>query len=283
MSGPERKVRRARRQWGKYRLIYADPPWLFRDKNAAKKRGAAFKYPVVKTEDLMRLDVEALADRECVIAMWGCSSMFEDALRLMKAWGFRYSTIGFWWVKTGKADAAQARLRRELRRAGMPAEEAKRYAAAVGDAGLIMPTRRYGQGGTTRQDAEPLLIGYRGRLGRMEGAADILQTQFFPRGRHSAKPPEFRDLLVRLFGDRPRVELFARDRTEGWDAHGNEVPGGADVVLDVKAPTTPEPKRYEDAETHRLKQTSLFDFLGARLPDQGAAAHEPVAERLVTA
>ncbi|MBY0594693.1 adenine methylase, partial [Klebsiella sp. TF21-TM] len=30
----------------RYSLIYADPPWMFRDKAADGKRGAGFKYPV---------------------------------------------------------------------------------------------------------------------------------------------------------------------------------------------------------------------------------------------
>ena len=43
---------------------------------------------------------------------------------------------------------------------------------------------------------------------------------------HSKKPDVVRDLIVELFGDRPRIELFARQRADGWDAWGNEVPGG---------------------------------------------------------
>lgn len=45
-----------------------------------------------------------------------------------------------------------------------------------------------------------------------------------PMTRHSAKPPETRDRIVRLMGDVRRVELFARERTPGWDAWGNQLP-----------------------------------------------------------
>lgn len=40
---------------------------------------------------------------------------------------------------------------------------------------------------------------------------------------HSRKPDEVRDKIVELCGDLPRIELFARQRIEGWDCFGNEV------------------------------------------------------------
>lgn len=40
---------------------------------------------------------------------------------------------------------------------------------------------------------------------------------------HSRKPDEVRDKIVELMGDLPRIELFARQTAEGWDAWGDEV------------------------------------------------------------
>jgi len=40
---------------------------------------------------------------------------------------------------------------------------------------------------------------------------------------HSKKPDIVRNKIVELFGDLPRVELFARSKTKGWDVFGNEV------------------------------------------------------------
>ena len=40
---------------------------------------------------------------------------------------------------------------------------------------------------------------------------------------HSKKPNEFRKRIERMFGDVPKLEMFARTRAEGWDAWGNEV------------------------------------------------------------
>ena len=45
------------------------------------------------------------------------------------------------------------------------------------------------------------------------------------RQKHSKKPDSIRDDIVSLFGDRKRIELFARNYTEGWDVHGKDVEG----------------------------------------------------------
>lgn len=58
---------------------------------------------------------------------------------------------------------------------------------------------------------------------------DVLRA---PRGSHSAKPVEVRRRIDALMGEGPsRVELFARERADGWDAWGAEVPGGSDFEL----------------------------------------------------
>jgi N6-adenosine-specific RNA methylase IME4 len=41
--------------------------------------------------------------------------------------------------------------------------------------------------------------------------------------RHSEKPNSARERIVKLFGNLPRIELFARQKTEGWDVWGNEI------------------------------------------------------------
>ena len=45
-----------------------------------------------------------------------------------------------------------------------------------------------------------------------------------PIDKHSKKPNVVKDRIVELCGDVPRIELFARQRTQGWDVWGNEVP-----------------------------------------------------------
>jgi len=51
-----------------------------------------------------------------------------------------------------------------------------------------------------------------------------INSQWFelPRGRHSQKPTEFYEMIEKLHPP-PRLELFARQKREGWDCWGNEV------------------------------------------------------------
>ena len=52
--------------------------------------------------------------------------------------------------------------------------------------------------------------------------------------KHSEKPAIFRNKIVELFGDIPRIELFARQRTEGWDVWGNEIKSDIELSMDNK-------------------------------------------------
>ena len=105
-----------------------------------------------------------------------------------------------------------------------------------------------GNGWWTRANTEVCLLGTRGRVRRhdstearsvrqllVEDASveDLaLEVLASVRGRHSQKPVEFRRRVEVLMGpSATRLELYARERADGWDAHGDQVPGGADVVL----------------------------------------------------
>lgn len=88
---------------GKYTLIYADPPWTYRDKAADGDRGAGFKYPVMNVLDICRLPVWDLAADDCLLAMWWVPTQPVEALKVVESWGFRLMTMkGFTWHKTNK-------------------------------------------------------------------------------------------------------------------------------------------------------------------------------------
>jgi N6-adenosine-specific RNA methylase IME4 len=74
---------------------------------------------------------------------------------------------------------------------------------------------------------EFLLFGYKGKLEmypKRSAFPTIVQAKS---ERHSSKPQIFRD-LIKPFGD-TRIELFARQKVDGWDCWGNEV--ASDVEL----------------------------------------------------
>lgn len=169
----------------RYSIIYADPPWAYRDKLPGPKRGAEKHYTTLTTEVLCGLAVSRLAAADSFLFLWATFPNIIPALRVMEAWGFQYKTCAFLWVK--------------LDRSGKPS---------------------FGMGHYTRGGTEPCLLGIRGKPHVV--ARNVPGTIMAPRGSHSAKPPQVREQIVRLCGDVSRIELFARNSGEGWDATGLE-------------------------------------------------------------
>ena len=76
-------------------------------------------------------------------------------------------------------------------------------------------------GGWTRANAELCLIATKGKPKRIDaGVHSVIDTNIQA---HSQKPDEARERIIKLVGDLPRIELFAREKTDGWDVWGNEV------------------------------------------------------------
>lgn len=168
-----------------YQVIYADPPW---DYQQCRLSGSAKKhYPTMRIEELCALPVADIADRDCALFLWATFPQLPEALRLIKAWGFVYKTVAFVWLKQN---------RKAL-------------------------TWFYGLGFWTRSNAEICLLATKGHPKRQ--SAGIHQLVISPVERHSKKPDEVREKIVELMGDVPRIELFARQQTPGWDVWGNEV------------------------------------------------------------
>ena len=162
-----------------------DPPWQYEQKRLS---GAAeHHYPTMSIETLCALPIAELAAEDSALFLWATFPQLPEALRLLKAWGFQYKTTAFVWLKLNK----KAR------------------------------TWFYGLGFWTRGNAEICLLATRGHPKRQ--SAGIHQFIISPVRQHSRKPDEARDKIVALMGDVPRVELFARQETPGWDVWGNEV------------------------------------------------------------
>ena len=87
-------------------------------------------------------------------------------------------------------------------------------------------TNFWGMGAYTRANAEVCLLGVspgfkaKERI-RSHKVHQIIEAPFEG---HSKKPDETRRRIVEPLGDVPRLEMFARQRAEGWDAWGNEAP-----------------------------------------------------------
>lgn len=175
----------------KYNIIYADPPWSY-DKNIG--RGVAKNhYNVMSIDELKALYlgndtfVWGGVNIDCILFLWSTYPKLRDSLELIEAWGFEYKTIGFQWIKQNKSG--------------------KGYF--------------FGLGHYTRANTECCLIATKGKIKRINKS--ISQLIFSPIRKHSQKPDEVRDRIVELVGDLPRIELFARQKVDGWDCWGNEV------------------------------------------------------------
>lgn len=169
----------------KYNIIYADPPWSYDDQGC---RGTmADHYNGMDLSDIKKLPISGMAEDDSVLFLWATFPVIKEALETIESWGYIYKTIAFLWVK--------------LNRNNMGAF--------------------YGLGRWTRGNTEPCLLATRGKPKRV--GRDVFQLIMTPKQKHSQKPEEARQRIVRLMGDLPRIELFARRKVEGWDCWGNEV------------------------------------------------------------
>jgi len=171
-----------------YGAILIDPPWAFRTYNKEKgttpHRGADDHYGTMRLHELCGLPVPDLASKNCAMFMWVVDSHLPEAFTLFDAWGFNYKTIVFIWEKMAKS----------------------------GEPGI-------GMGYWSRKQAEVCLLATRGSPRRVgKGVRQIIQA---PRREHSRKPDEQYERIEALV-DGPYLEMFARQRWNGWDSWGNE-------------------------------------------------------------
>ena len=177
----------------KYQIIYADPPWSFkcfgkRNPNDNRVYRPSDYYKVMDIDDIKKLPIQDLADKNCILFIWAIDTMLPQAFEVIKAWGFTYKTVGFYWVKQNKDTSPF-----------------------------------YGLGYWTRCNPEQCLLATKGKISRI--SKSIEKLTFAPRLEHSKKPNLFRQKIVELMGNLLRIELFARQKIEGWDCIGNEING----------------------------------------------------------
>ena len=174
----------------KYQIIYGDPAWFYSMRNNPNTQfglGNGGHYPMMKTKDICALNVYKITAEQCFLMLWTTCPKVEDALKVMKAWGFSYVTVLFIWIKIDKR--------------GNPMK---------------------GPGNYSQTNGEIVLLGRTKKIYKVYSLA-ASQVILAPRRKHSQKPDETRDRIIQIFGDRPRIELFARQKIKGWDCWGDEV------------------------------------------------------------
>ena len=170
----------------KYKIIYADPPWAYNDKMSGHSFSLDHEYETQGKNWIAELPIKNIADKDSVLFLWAVSPQLPEALEVMKAWGFKYITVAFCWSKHTKNKVKVSNL-----------------------------------GRWTMGNIELCLLGRKGKPQRI--CKNIKQLVEAERTTHSKKPEEVRKRIVELMGDVYRIELFAREKTDGWDTWGNEV------------------------------------------------------------
>jgi len=87
----------------KYRVILADPPWAYNNKNTggSMKSGASAKYKTMGVEEICALPVADICERDSVLFLWVTNPMLQEGLQVLEAWGFKYKTM-LTWYKEGR-------------------------------------------------------------------------------------------------------------------------------------------------------------------------------------
>lgn len=174
-----------------FRVLVADPAWKFSDNLPGKGRGAAKHYKTMSAIEICRMPLPPL-HQDCVLFLWRVASMQQEALDVVKYWGFTPVKTELVWMKK----------------------------TATGQ-------RWFGMGRTLRAEHEICLIATHGKP---QVKNHSTRTTFITdvdglsakAGRHSEKPDKFYEIVEELF-DGPRVELFARQQREGWTCLGDEL------------------------------------------------------------
>ena len=180
-------------------VLCADPPWHAKDQLPGPGRGAAKNYrtmPFAKIESFLADEgLAPLIHHDAWLFMWRVSWAQEEALRVVRAWGF-VPKSEIVWIK--------------LRRSGK---------------------RHFGMGRYVRIGHETCIIAARGKALQLRRSASIPSVFDAPmpvdaddKIIHSAKPERFREIVEELVCG-PYLELFARTRRVGWTVMGDDVDG----------------------------------------------------------
>ena len=169
-----------------------------------KQRSAERYYDTMDVAELKAMAplIQELAAKDCALLYWTSGPQIKNALEIIDAWGFTYSTWAFVWLKTNPSSG-------ELTLETLKPEDLHR-----------------GTGHTTWANIEVVLLATRGSPMRL--ANDVNQVVIAPHpgpGRHSEKPEEVRRRIERLYAG-PYLELFGREPVKGWTVWGNEIPRG---------------------------------------------------------
>lgn len=196
----------------KYHIIYADPPWSFSNGLRTSKKDENGKYMFYKPNTtvgkkyetqsidwIKSLPINNISEDNAILFLWTTDAHLKSALDVIEAWGFTYKTIGFIWNKKEKSGKQVCYM-----------------------------------GIWTMKGSEICLLATKGKIHGLIKSHKVRQLVEAERREHSQKPNIIKDKICELMGNLSRIELFARNKTEGWDVWGNEVESDINLVEETR-------------------------------------------------
>lgn len=182
-----------------YPCVSADPAWTHKQFSMkGYSRHPSNHYPTMSIEQIKALPVGDVASKHAWLFLWTTWPHLPQALDVITAWGFAYSSCFLTWVKLTPRSGDEMFL--------------------------TLKNFHYGTGYTSRKNTEILLLGRRGRPEILVKPAELMIAA---RREHSRKPDEtFR--RIEGFCPGPRLELFSREPRDGWMTWGNQTDHFAD-------------------------------------------------------
>lgn len=175
----------------KFNIVYADPPWPSITIKTGYRSPITPKYKRMSMKEILEYPVREITHSNCVLFIWVISSFLDKAFFVINSWGFKYKRIDSVWIKKRKSG------------------------------------KKHGVSGFWgMNDIEILLMGVKGKIASYQTGTQNLYTavEAVQEKGHSSKPQIFRDRIVYRFGNIvPKIELFAREKIDGWDAQGDEL------------------------------------------------------------
>ena len=178
----------------KYKIILADPPWEYGNfsntgplSHEKRSKFGITPYEGMSLVEIKQLPINEISDDNAVLLLWVTYPCLQEGFEVIKSWGFEYKTVAFTWVKRNRNGVGWF----------------------------------FGLGHYTRANAEICLLAVKGK-GIPVISKNVRQIIDLPITKHSEKPDEARKRIIKLFGDLPRIELFARIKPFGWDVFGND-------------------------------------------------------------
>ncbi len=174
---------------GKYSTVLVDPPWRFQNRTGkvAPEHRRLHRYETMTTDEIAALPVARYMREKSHLYLWCPNALLPDALQIMQAWGFTYKT-NLVWLKVRKDGGPDGR----------------------------------GVGFYFRNVTELLLFGVKGRMRTLDPGRRQVNL-FTERKREHSRKPVCSYEIIEQCSPGPYLELFARERMQGWTQWGDQV------------------------------------------------------------